>query len=56
MNRYEGSEDMKKKRVDLLKKQFSVFRYGRHEDLEQVVSRFYHLLTTLDEMGVSCYT
>ena len=43
--RFEGNEDVKKNKV--LKKQFAVFRHFKDETLEEIITRFYHLMTEL---------
>ncbi|KAI3821526.1 hypothetical protein L1987_09094 [Smallanthus sonchifolius] len=45
--RCEGSLDVKKSRKELLKKQFLVFKHFQNENLDDLATRFYHLLSEL---------
>ena len=54
--RYEGNADVKKNKVDLLKKQFAVFKYMKNESLEDIITRFYHLMSELDNYDIDSYT
>ena len=54
--RYEGNEDVKKNKVDLLKKQFAVFKYMKNESLEEIITRYYHLMSELDNYDIDSYT
>ncbi|KAI3687171.1 hypothetical protein L1987_80864 [Smallanthus sonchifolius] len=45
--RCEGSTDIKKSRKELLKKQFSVFKNFDGESMEELMSRYYHLLSEM---------
>ena len=45
--RFMGSDDVKKNKKELLKKQFAVFKHFKYESLEEIITRFYHLLTEL---------
>ncbi|KAI3725292.1 hypothetical protein L1987_65075 [Smallanthus sonchifolius] len=50
--RCEGSLDVMKSRKDLLKKQFSVFNHFQNESLDDLATRFYHLLSELSSASV----
>ncbi|KAI3742536.1 hypothetical protein L1987_60221 [Smallanthus sonchifolius] len=50
--RCEGSLDVKKSRKELLKKQFLVFKHFQNESLDDLATRFYHLLSELDSASV----
>ncbi|KAI3773930.1 hypothetical protein L1987_48469 [Smallanthus sonchifolius] len=50
--RCEGSLDVKKSRKELLKKQFLVFKYFQNESLDNLATRFYHLLSELSSASV----
>ncbi|KAI3503879.1 hypothetical protein L1887_32343 [Cichorium endivia] len=54
--RYEGNTDVKKNKIDLLKKQFAVFKYMKNESLEEIITRFYHLMSELDNYDIDNYT
>ena len=43
--RYEGNADIKNNKVDLLKKQFAVFKHMKNESLEEIITRYYHLMS-----------
>ncbi|KAI3733240.1 hypothetical protein L1987_64460 [Smallanthus sonchifolius] len=45
--RCEGSTDIKKSRKELLKKQFSVFKHFDGESVDELMSRYYHLLSEM---------
>ncbi|KAI3744779.1 hypothetical protein L1987_57870 [Smallanthus sonchifolius] len=45
--RCEGSLDVKKSRKELLKKQFLFFKHFQNESLDDLATRFYHLLSEL---------
>ena len=51
--RYKGNDELKKSKKDLLKRQFDVFEFLPNESLDDLISRFSHLLTELDENGVT---
>ena len=42
-----GSDDVQKNKKELLKKHFVVFKHFKDESLEEIITRFYHLLTEL---------
>ncbi|KAI3744848.1 hypothetical protein L1987_57944 [Smallanthus sonchifolius] len=48
----EGSLDVKKRRKELLKKQFLVFKHFQNESLDDLATRFYHLLSELSSASV----
>ncbi|KAI3802322.1 hypothetical protein L1987_30452 [Smallanthus sonchifolius] len=50
--RCEGSLDVKKSRKELLKKQFLVFKHFQNESLDDLATRFYHLLSELSSDSV----
>ncbi|KAI3670901.1 hypothetical protein L1987_87545 [Smallanthus sonchifolius] len=50
--RCEGSLDVKKSRKELLKKQFLVFKHFQNESLDDLATRFYHLLSELSSASV----
>ncbi|KAI3814329.1 hypothetical protein L1987_19080 [Smallanthus sonchifolius] len=50
--RCEGSLDVKKSRKELLKKQFLVFKHFHNETLDELATRFYHLLSELGSAKV----
>ena len=50
--RYEGSPQVKKGKTDLLKQQFAIFKSLKFESLDDIITRFYHLLTELDSHNV----
>ncbi|KAI3776002.1 hypothetical protein L1987_45762 [Smallanthus sonchifolius] len=50
--RCEGSLDVKKSRKELLKKQFLVFNHFQNESLDDLATRFYHLLSELSSASV----
>ncbi|KAJ0683464.1 hypothetical protein HanPI659440_Chr16g0658571 [Helianthus annuus] len=52
--RYVGNADVKKNKVDLLKKQFAVFKYMKHESLED--TRYYHLMSEMENYEIDCYS
>ncbi|KAJ0541141.1 putative RNA-directed DNA polymerase [Helianthus annuus] len=54
--RYAGNADVKKNKIDLLKKQFAVFKYMKHESLEDVITRYYHLMSEMDNYEIDCYS
>ncbi|KAJ0693836.1 putative transcription factor interactor and regulator CCHC(Zn) family [Helianthus annuus] len=54
--RYAGNADVKKNKIDLLKKQFAVFKYMKHESLEDVITRYYHLMSEIDNYEIDCYS
>ena len=55
-NRYEGNKELKKSKKDLLKKQFDVFEFLPNENLDDLITRFSHLMTELDEHAVTFTT
>ena len=54
--RYEGNEDVKKNRIDLLKKQFAVFKHMKNESLDEIITRYYHLMSELDNYDIDTFT
>ncbi|KAI3821549.1 hypothetical protein L1987_09117 [Smallanthus sonchifolius] len=50
--RCEGSLDVKKSRKELPKKQFLVFKHFQNESLDDLATRFYHLLSELSSASV----
>ena len=54
--RYEGNEDVKKNKIDLLKKQFAVFKHMKNESLEEIITRYYHLMSEIDNYDIDSYT
>ncbi|KAI3813964.1 hypothetical protein L1987_18700 [Smallanthus sonchifolius] len=50
--RREGSLDVKKSRKEILKKQFLVFKHFQNESLDDLATRFYHLLSELSSASV----
>ncbi|KAI3802078.1 hypothetical protein L1987_30203 [Smallanthus sonchifolius] len=50
--RCEGSLDVKKSRKELLKKQFLVFKHFQNESLDDLATRFYHLISELASASV----
>ena len=54
--RYEGNPDVKKNKVDLLKKQFAVFKHMKNKSLEDIITRYYHLMSELDNYDIDCYS
>ena len=52
-NRYEGNVQIKKGRTELLKAQFMVFKYMKNESLEEIITRYYHLMTELENNSVT---
>ncbi|KAI3825179.1 hypothetical protein L1987_06655 [Smallanthus sonchifolius] len=50
--RCEGSLDVKKSRKELLKKKFLVFKHFQNESLDDLATRFYHLLSKLSSASV----
>ena len=49
-NHCEGDETLKKNRKDLLKHQYNVFNGLRSENLDQLITRYYHLLAELQAL------
>ena len=47
-NRYEGNDELKKSKRDLLKKQFDVFEYLPNENLDAMITRFSYLMAEMD--------
>ncbi|KAI3825124.1 hypothetical protein L1987_06600 [Smallanthus sonchifolius] len=45
--RFEGNNDIKKSKRDLLRKQYECFRFLENASLDDLISRFYHLQTEL---------
>ncbi|KAJ0507000.1 putative transcription factor interactor and regulator CCHC(Zn) family [Helianthus annuus] len=54
--RYAGNADVKKNKIELLKKQFAVFKYMKHESLEDIITRYYHLMSEMENYEIDCYT
>ena len=54
--RYQGNSDVKKNKVDLLKKQFAVFKGMRNESLEDIITRYYHLRSEMDNYDIEGHT
>ncbi|KAJ0723344.1 hypothetical protein HanOQP8_Chr08g0297061 [Helianthus annuus] len=54
--RYAGNADVKKNKIDLLKKQFAVFKYMKHESLEDIITRYYHLMSEMENYEIDCYS
>jgi hypothetical protein len=52
-NHCEGDETLKKNRRDLLKHQYNVFNGLRSENLDQLITRYYHLLAELQAFEVT---
>ena len=48
--------EVRKNKTDLLKKQFVVFKHLRNESLEDIITRYYHLMTELDNNNVEYKT
>jgi len=46
--RYVGNEEIKKNKGKLLKKEMSVFKYMQNESLDDIINRFYHLISELE--------
>ncbi|KAI3732589.1 hypothetical protein L1987_63795 [Smallanthus sonchifolius] len=44
---FEGNNDIKKSKRDLLRKQYECFRYLENESIDELISIFYHLQTEL---------
>ena len=51
-NIYEGNVEVRQNKTDLLKKQFFVFKHMNNELLEDIITRYYHLMTELDNNNV----
>ncbi|KAI3821245.1 hypothetical protein L1987_08808 [Smallanthus sonchifolius] len=45
--RFKGNSDVKKSKIELLRKQYECFRYLENESIDELISRFYHLNTEL---------
>ncbi|KAJ0733550.1 putative transcription factor interactor and regulator CCHC(Zn) family [Helianthus annuus] len=56
IQRYEGNEMYKKRRLERLKTQFVVFKALKNESFDDTVNRFYHLLSELDRSKEGIYT
>ncbi|KAJ0876614.1 putative transcription factor interactor and regulator CCHC(Zn) family [Helianthus annuus] len=56
IQRYEGNEMYKKRRLERLKTQFVVFKALKNESFDDTVNRFYHLLSELDRSQEDIYT
>ncbi|KAJ0794950.1 hypothetical protein HanPI659440_Chr04g0144791 [Helianthus annuus] len=56
IQRHEGNEMYKKRRLERLKTQFVVFKALRNESFDDTVNRFYHLLSELDRSQEGIYT
>ncbi|KAJ0443174.1 hypothetical protein HanIR_Chr16g0817871 [Helianthus annuus] len=54
--RCEGNDLFKKRRRDRMKTQFVVFKAMKNESLDDLVNRFYHLLSELDRSQPGLYT
>ena len=50
--RYVGNEDMKKNKGKLLKKEMSVFKFMQNESLDDIINRYYHLISELESHDV----
>ena len=53
VRRYRGNDQVRENRKELLKTQFMFFKYMKNETLEELINRFYHLMTELDNNYVS---
>ncbi|XP_076910270.1 uncharacterized protein LOC143567858 [Bidens hawaiensis] len=51
-NRYEGNVGIRNSKTKLLKTQFSVFKYFNNEPLDDILTRYYHLMTELDNYSI----
>ena len=51
--RCEGNAQVRKGKAELLKKQFIVFKHLKGESLDELITRYYHLITELDSHGVT---
>ncbi|KAI3810780.1 hypothetical protein L1987_20402 [Smallanthus sonchifolius] len=50
--RFEGNNDVKKSKKELLRKQYECFKHLENESTDDLISRFYHLLTELKSYEV----
>lgn len=53
IKRFEGNDQLKKSRKDLLRKQFEVFSYVNDEDMDSLINRYFHLLSEMSESGLT---
>ena len=51
--RFQGNTQVRESRIELLKTQFMVFKYMKDENLDDLINRFYHLMTELDSNCVT---
>ncbi|XP_076928315.1 uncharacterized protein LOC143592244 [Bidens hawaiensis] len=51
-NRYEGNVGIRNSKSKLLKTQFSVFKYLKNESLDDIITRYYHLMTELNNYTI----
>ncbi|XP_076953322.1 uncharacterized protein LOC143627363 [Bidens hawaiensis] len=51
-SRYEGNFGIRNSKIKLLKTQFSVFKYFKNESLDDIITRYYRLMTELDNNSI----
>ena len=51
-NRYDGNVGIRTSKIKLLKTQFSVFKYLKNESLDDIITRYYHLMTELSNYSI----
>ncbi|XP_076941946.1 uncharacterized protein LOC143611657 [Bidens hawaiensis] len=51
-NRYEGNVGIRNSKSKLLKTQFSVFKGFKNESLDDIITRYYHLMTELNNYSL----
>lgn len=51
-NIYEGNISNRNSKTRLLKTQFSVFKYMKNESLNDIITRYYHFMTELNNFDI----
>ena len=52
VERFEGNEDMRESRKDMLRQRFNMFNHIKGESLEAQLNRFTHLMTEMTSSGI----
>ncbi|KAL8245818.1 hypothetical protein R6Q59_007034 [Mikania micrantha] len=52
IERFEGNEDMRESRKDMLRQRFNMFNRIKGESLEDTLNRFTHLMTEMTNSGI----
>ena len=50
--RFQANEQLKNSKKQLLRKEFDMFMHFKNETLDQIISRFCHLLATMDDYEI----